>query len=582
MRNFIQRWMGVSMLAALLGAFAFLPFAFAAAQSADPAFAKPLDSWPGATAAFSFRKVRTAYAGAAVQLRRPDGSLQDIGFTPNGNFDAASAATFCGTSSCTLNIWYDQSGHGNNLTQLTGAQQWEYVASGSPNGPPVARCATAKPCGMHAADNALYKTSQVETFDVVKIGIENESDREANRWIIGYPQSTGSTETYPPPAVSWAFANMFNMDLMIASGSNWYGNLEGFGAVYRNKLFQYDMDTQSGSIKYNGTQWEKIGDYGPLTYPGAMGLYVGIGADGHSSIQGDFAEVLLYGATQTARDSISANQSSYWGIQNPPAIVVTPDGQRWQPIYTGDFSCSSSGGPLCGKAELVNGHHYFTESAWDANSVWRGINVSTGRDLTRFEAHYWDVDDTTGSERTEFDGAADPLSSLDQTVQISYSLMIEPGPALTQVSWNALGQYHYADNASTPASFAFQFKDEKLSVDVDGHSSFVYTSPTMARGRWYNMFIQQRISSLKTNDELKVWINGQLVTNLSGRVFTGNAGQGGYWKFGIYRGYNIPQTLAVRYANMEVTDKAFNDISARITSPLSVPSGGVVVPPPTP
>jgi len=582
MQQSLSRWaVSVSLVAALASAFSFVPLLSLAQVVSDPTYPKPLDTWPGATAAYSFRKLRTGYTGAAMQVRRSsDNATQDIGFTSNGNFDAAAFNAFVGSGTGYVNRWYDQPGNGNDLTQPTASKQWRVVLGGSPSGQPVARCATVKPCGMTAADSASYKTSNIETFNVVKIGIENATNQEANRWIVGYPQSSATIETYPPANVSWAFANMFNMDLMLATGFNWLRNLEGFGAVYRNQLFQYDADTQTGTIQYNGTQWEKFGGFGTITYPSPMGLYVGMAADGKGSIQGDFAEIMLYGATQSARDSISANQSSYWGIVNPPTTVTTADGQTWAPIYTGDFGCSSSGGPLCGKTETVNGRRYFTESSWDSYSVWRGTNVSTGRDLTRFEAHYWDVDDTTGAERTEFDGSADPLSSLDQTVQISYAMQVEPGSALTSVAWDALGQYHYADNATVPASFAFQFQNEKLRIDVDGTSG-VYTSPTMIRGQWYNMFVEQRISSSKTNDELKVWMNGQLVVNLFGSVFRHNAGQGGYWKYGIYRGWHIPQAMAVRYANMEVTDKAVNDITSRITSPLSVTGGSTVSPPPT-
>lgn len=61
--------------------------------------------------AYSTRKLRSAYAGAALQVRRSsDSTTQDIGFASN-NLDTASLATFCSGVTCTVTTWYDQSGN---------------------------------------------------------------------------------------------------------------------------------------------------------------------------------------------------------------------------------------------------------------------------------------------------------------------------------------------------------------------------------------------------------------------------------------------------------------------------------------
>lgn len=76
----------------------------------------PLDTMPGVLAAYSSRLLRTAYAGSAMQIKRAsDSTTQDIGFV-SGEFDQTSANAFCSGTTCTLSIWYDQSGNGSNIT----------------------------------------------------------------------------------------------------------------------------------------------------------------------------------------------------------------------------------------------------------------------------------------------------------------------------------------------------------------------------------------------------------------------------------------------------------------------------------
>src|SRR5215469_5847187 len=82
----------------------------------------PLDLIPGASFAYSFRKVRSAYAGTVTRIQRSsDSTQQDIGF--NGeDFNAAAYASFVGAGTGALATWYDQSGNANSASQATAAQ----------------------------------------------------------------------------------------------------------------------------------------------------------------------------------------------------------------------------------------------------------------------------------------------------------------------------------------------------------------------------------------------------------------------------------------------------------------------------
>ena len=91
-----------------------------------------LDTYTGATIAYSTRKLRTAYNGNALRVRRSsDNAEQDIGFT-NNVLDTTSLLNFItGSTDGRVTTWYDQSGNGNNLTQTTVAKQPWIVSGGT-------------------------------------------------------------------------------------------------------------------------------------------------------------------------------------------------------------------------------------------------------------------------------------------------------------------------------------------------------------------------------------------------------------------------------------------------------------------
>ncbi len=89
-----------------------------------------LDTYPNAAAAYSLRKLRTAYSGSAVRVRRSsDNTEQDIGFTGN-NLNTTELTTFVGAGNGFVTTWYDQSGNAQNATQTTQASQPRIVNSG--------------------------------------------------------------------------------------------------------------------------------------------------------------------------------------------------------------------------------------------------------------------------------------------------------------------------------------------------------------------------------------------------------------------------------------------------------------------
>lgn len=115
-----------------------------------------LDLYPNATVAYSVRKLRAAYAGSAIRVRRSsDNAEQDIGFTALGDLDETSLTTFVGSNNAFIVTWYDQSGNANNATQSTPSLQPQIVSSGT------ILTMNSKPCmTLDGSDDFLALTTQ--------------------------------------------------------------------------------------------------------------------------------------------------------------------------------------------------------------------------------------------------------------------------------------------------------------------------------------------------------------------------------------------------------------------------------------
>lgn len=80
--------------------------------------------------AYSLRRLKNTYAGAAVRVRRStDNTETDVWFIGN-DLDSAALLAFAGSGSAFVVTWYDQSGSGRHLTQATTTSQARVVNNG--------------------------------------------------------------------------------------------------------------------------------------------------------------------------------------------------------------------------------------------------------------------------------------------------------------------------------------------------------------------------------------------------------------------------------------------------------------------
>jgi hypothetical protein len=143
----------------------------------------PLDTLAPAAGAYSFRKLRTAYAGPAMKLRRTTGGTQDIGLTAGGDFDTAAASAFCAATTCFVDTWYDQSGNTGNVVQATTTAQPTYVAD----------CGNGKPCIQASGAQSAPKlvTAANLTPATGKTSLNAVARRNVQSSAYCYPVSVG-------------------------------------------------------------------------------------------------------------------------------------------------------------------------------------------------------------------------------------------------------------------------------------------------------------------------------------------------------------------------------------------------------
>jgi hypothetical protein len=172
----------------------FTPFAFVkSAEAAAPSYTGILDTYPGAAFGYSFRRLRGAYTGNCIQIRKEsDNSTQNIGFV-NNYVDTASIASFVGAGSAQISIWYDQSGNAVNLTPTGDAGAGFRIVIGGTLQTLNGKVAGYTPNGFNYSMGANYTTTtnNLMWFDVSGADEDTQSSNLYGR-ILSIYKGTGN------------------------------------------------------------------------------------------------------------------------------------------------------------------------------------------------------------------------------------------------------------------------------------------------------------------------------------------------------------------------------------------------------
>lgn len=160
---------------------------------AGESFIGLLDSYSGAAAAYSVRRLSSTYTGSAIRIREDGTDTElDIGFDSNGDLDTAAIATHCGVNNGYVDTWYDQSGNSIDLIQATyGSQPQIYNGAAviTQNGKPAVYFDNTIPNYMDSASTQWSSAGDTSVFIVREVG-GGTGDRRV--WNTIDPSSTRS------------------------------------------------------------------------------------------------------------------------------------------------------------------------------------------------------------------------------------------------------------------------------------------------------------------------------------------------------------------------------------------------------
>jgi hypothetical protein len=236
-------------------------------------------------AGYSLRRLRTAYSGSCVRVRRSsDNTELNIGFA-NNLLNTTALLAFTGSGNGFVQTWYDQSGNGFNVTQSVQAQQMQLVSNGvvsTCNGLPAIVANSTSFIG-----NISFNQGQQLSF----VGIA-----QINNPSLGTQQSIveGSTN-YSLGCLSGVMTANFGTALTGAT-------------ITPNTLYSYSVTANSGSSSVYLNNVQTTGNSGAGTITNLF-----INRNG-SIANGFISEVILVSGSMPTRPAIYAEQKAFYKL----------------------------------------------------------------------------------------------------------------------------------------------------------------------------------------------------------------------------------------------------------------------------
>ena len=283
-----------------------------------------LDSYSGAAAAYSLRKLNTSYTGSAIRVRRSsDNGEQNIGFNADGTLNTLSLLAFVGSGNGFVTTWYDQSENGRNITQTTSSTQPRIVNAGSIyrlNGLP----------SVYFYDNWLSSSLlNMPINNVTNTTVSSSFTTDSLGWGGSNYQSIlsfGGLSTNIGYATYYTYSNLlfeFNSESRL-SNTVVYGQKTSTSLNKVNLSFNYHGYTQILS-------WLNSNSFGSSTFSNSnlsTQQYLTIGSRPDASgfyfhLRGYVSEAIIWNNDKTSnRTQIESNINSYYTIY-PPTVSDT-------------------------------------------------------------------------------------------------------------------------------------------------------------------------------------------------------------------------------------------------------------------
>jgi hypothetical protein len=281
-----------------------------------------LDEYPGAAAAYSLRKLRTAYSGSAIRVRRTNLDEMNIGFNSGGNLDTTALLAFTGTGPTDngfITTWYDQSGNSKNYTQINVLNQNQIVSAGSlltSNGEPIIDFnGTSNYMDGSWSSFFTSTTNDFSIFTVLKYDVNNVTQIPFGV-TDGAATPTGSLDT-----VLHSYSSI-STDFYRVNGSitNYSTNIAAEFGTTNDNLVVFQKNGAVTNV-YNNNALKASQTFTSTLLGGVptnTGYFLRLGTNRgylNNWFNGNMKEMIIYPSNQSSNlTGINSNINTYYGI----------------------------------------------------------------------------------------------------------------------------------------------------------------------------------------------------------------------------------------------------------------------------
>lgn len=535
--------------------------------SSTPTIQFLADQYSGPTVLLSTTKERSAYGGNCMLLRRAsDSTTQAIGWTGNKNCSISAFNSFCASTTCFLNTWYDQSGNSNDCIQATTAKQMAVMVDADSK---ISIQSASNGLGCEVADSASYKTAHVEVFAVIQ---GNAPPGGAQAGVVAMYGPTGGVNAI----ARWMIGNAYGENSVLgkfvqnAGGANYFAFGMAHVRANSNDFIEWNLTTETGQVQVDASHVLNAASGSVnITYGASSDLVVGNSRDYTSSFIGSIRMLVLYGTTRADKNSIGAFIESSSSQNTSPLLWTFVDGAgfNWTSNFLPPFTVDATDG-----FGLTWVHQY-------GGYQWPSFASATTNNSTtyiQFTAKPGDSDvSVTAAERAERSATGLTLAA-GNDAEIFSQFLIPAGPTCVS-AWCLTFQVHN-DDASSVADMVFlNLLSETYQIVTQRNgtgSTNRGSSVGITRDAWMAIRFKIHWSINGTSDTLDVWLglNGSTLTQIvsvSGALFATDV-TSAYFKQGLYTG-GTSNPISMQIANYQQSATA-GAFSAFVTSQPALPT----------
>ena len=271
-----------------------------------------LDTYTGASLAYSFRKLNSSYSGNCIRIQNDSAVNLDIGFS--GDYlDTAAIASHCGGGNGRITIWYDQSGNGLNATQASVSAMPTIYSSGS-----LLLVNSKAAASFDGGDRLLTSSVQAHTGSFYGTSVVKTPATVGNQQILCQDDSNTATRVrvaqYIRTAATGTSGRMVVFNTSVANFADSSPSISG------NTQVQISVKaTSTGSIECFANSVSN----GTTSYTGTLSTSsheISVGSTTHGTapsnyFTGSMQEIILWDGDQASnRAAIETEIDTYYSI----------------------------------------------------------------------------------------------------------------------------------------------------------------------------------------------------------------------------------------------------------------------------